>query len=192
MKEKSLVNGSRSALVFYILLTVVFLVFAAGIYLLDSYFPLEYEETVMKCSEEYGVDPALICGVIATESRFDADAQSEKGAIGLMQIMPETGKWIAGKLGIKEFSEEMLTEPAVNIEMGIWYLNYLEKRFDGEADTVIAAYNAGHGNVEKWLKDAQYSSDGRTLSEIPFEETRNYVKRVNRAYEIYSKIRKVH
>ncbi len=192
MKEKSLVNGSRSALVFYILLTVVFLVFAAGIYLLDSYFPLKYEETVMEFSEEYGVDPALICGVIATESRFDADAKSEKGAMGLMQIMPETGEWIAGKIGIKDFSEEMLTEPAVNIEMGTWYLTYLAKRFDGEADTVIAAYNAGHANAEKWLKDPQYSADGRTLSEIPFEETRNYVKKVNRAYEIYSKIRKVH
>ncbi|MBR4078875.1 MAG: lytic transglycosylase domain-containing protein [Christensenellaceae bacterium] len=192
MKEKPLVNGSRSALVFYILLTVVFLAFAAGIYLLDSYFPLEYEETVLKYSEEYGVDPALICGVIATESRFDADAKSEKGAMGLMQIMPETGEWIAGKIGIKDFSEEMLTEPAVNIEMGTWYLTYLADRFDREADTVIAAYNAGHGNVEKWLKDAQYSDDGRTLSEIPFDETRNYVKKVNRAYEIYRKIRKVH
>ena len=192
MKEKALVNGSRSALVFYILLTVVFLVFAAGIYILDSYFPLKYEETVLEYSEEYGVDPALICGVIATESRFDADAKSEKGAMGLMQVMPETGEWIAGKIGIKDFSVEMLNEPAVNIEMGTWYLTYLADRFDGEADTVIAAYNAGHGNVEKWLKDAQYSEDGRTLSEIPFEETRNYVKKVNRAYEIYSKIRKVH
>ena len=112
--------------------------------------------------------------------------------MGLMQIMPETGEWIAGKIGIEDFNAEMLEDPEVNIEMGVWYLDYLAERFDGETDTVIAAYNAGHGNVEKWLNDGQYSADGRTLAEIPFEETRNYVKKVNRAYEIYSKIRKVH
>ena len=191
MNEKSLANGNRSALVIYILLTVVFLAFAAGIFLLDTYYPLEYEEIILKNAAEYGVDPNLICGVIATESRFDADAKSEKGAMGLMQIMPETGEWIAGKIGIGDFSEEMLKDPGVNIEMGVWYLQYLAQKFDREPDTVIAAYNAGHGNVEKWLQDKQYSADGRTLSEIPFEETRNYVKKVNMAYEIYSKIRKV-
>jgi len=191
MNEKSLANGSRSALAVYIMLTTVFLVFAAGIFFLNSYYPLKYEETILKYAEEYDVEASLICGVIATESRFDADAESEKGAKGLMQIMPETGEWIAGKIGMEEFAEEMLDEPDVNIEMGTWYLNYLMGRFDGEADVAIAAYNAGHGNVEKWLSETQYSADGRTLAAIPFEETRNYVKKVNMAYEIYSKIRKV-
>ena len=102
----------------------------------------------------------------------------------LMQIMPDTGEWIAGKLRM-EFSEEDLKDPAVNIRMGTWYLNFLAERFQGEQDTIIAAYNAGHGNVEKWLEEPQYSPDGRTLSVIPFDETRNYVKKVNLAYEIY-------
>lgn len=184
-------NGSRAAMVFYVLLTVLFLTAALGIFLLESYYPVSYREEILQYAQEYDVDPALIMGVIATESGFDADATSEKGAMGLMQIMPETGEWIAKKLGIADFTEEMLSEPAVNIRMGTWYLHFLAERFGDDTQLIAAAYNAGHGKVEAWLSDENYSADGSTLSQIPFAETGNYVKKVDLAYEIYSKIRKI-
>ena len=184
MRENQAVPVRKAALVLYIFLTVILLIAGAAYYTITAYYPLEHEEIIVECAEEYGIDPNMICAVIATESRFSEEAESQKGAVGLMQIMPDTGEWIAGKLRM-EFSEEDLKDPAVNIRMGTWYLNFLAERFQGEQDTIIAAYNAGHGNVEKWLEEPQYSPDGRTLSVIPFDETRNYVKKVNLAYEIY-------
>ena len=190
MKEKQAVPVRKAALVFYVFLTVILLIAGAAYYAITTYYPLEYKETIAECGEQYGIDPNMICAVIATESRFSPEAESQKGAVGLMQIMPDTGEWIAGKLKM-EFSEEDLKNPEINIRLGVWYLDFLAERFDGEQNTIIAAYNAGHGNVEKWLTEAQYSADGRTLDVIPFEETRNYVKKVNLAYEIYKTFYKI-
>ena len=184
MKENQAVPVRKGALVFYVFLTVLLLIAGSAYYVINSYYPLEYEEIIVECGEKYGIDPNMICAVIATESRFSPEAESEKGAVGLMQVMPDTGEWIAGKLKM-EFSEEDLKDPEVNIRLGAWYLDFLAERFDGEQDTIIAAYNAGHGKVEEWLGEGQYSQDGRTLSVIPYEETRKYVKKVNLAYEIY-------
>ena len=146
-------------------------------------YPLKYKEYVEKYSEEYDLDKELVYAIIKTESSFKSEAVSGKGAIGLMQIMEPTAEWIVEHSHIEAESWEY-AEPDVNIHMGCWYLNYLINYF-GDEDLALAAYNAGMGNVENWLKDEQYSADGLTLAEIPFKETREYVKKVESAERIY-------
>ena len=148
-------------------------------------YPLKYEDLIDRYSQEYQLDPGLVCAVIYAESGFDPKAVSVDGARGVMQIMPDTGDWIAGKLDMDDYDADMLFEPEVNIRFGCWMLNYLYGRFSGDAKKALAAYNAGQGNVDKWMKDPSCSKDGLTLDHIPFRETRNYVKKVMAAHDIY-------
>lgn len=148
-------------------------------------YPLEYREVVDAYADEYQLDPALVCAVIYAESGFRPDAVSVDGARGMMQIMPETGEWIASKLGEDDFDVERLFEPELNVRYGCWFLNYLFNRFSGDARKALAAYNAGQGNVDSWLEQPEYSPDGETLEYIPVRETRNYVKKVQAAHDVY-------
>lgn len=145
--------------------------------------PVEYSEFIHKYSEEYDVDPMLVYSVIKVESNYKPDAQSHMNAHGLMQILPDTGNWIADRLDL-EYSDDMLKDPETSIRMGTYYLSYLVHHFK-DRDLALAAYNGGLGNVEKWLADENLSKDGENLDEIPFIETRNYVVRVNDNYRIY-------
>lgn len=145
---------------------------------------LLYSDIVTEMAAEYGVDPYLAAAVIHCESSNNKDAVSPVGAVGLMQIMPDTGAWIAEKLEMEDFTEERLFEPEVNVRMGCWYIDYLTDRFHGNMTLVLAAYNAGPGNVQKWLEDERISENG-TLTEIPFPETERYIEKVQRAYEKY-------
>lgn len=151
---------------------------------------MHYEESILKYAQEYNVDPYLIAAIMKNESRFNPKALSPKEAKGLMQIAPITGKWAAEKLPIENYAEEMLYDPDLNIKIACWYLNILHKEFDGDIELVIPAYNAGNGNVKKWLQNNELSSDGKTLDKIPFEETRFYLQRVLKDYKIYQKLYK--
>ena len=146
------------------------------------FYPNDYKLTVEKCAQSYGISEELIYAVIRAESKFDENAVSDKGALGLMQIMEPTGDWAAEKLNI-EVSD--LCQPQVNIEIGSYYLSYLLDLYENDLDCALAAYNAGKTNVDKWLRDKKYSKDGKTLDEIPFDETREYVKKVKRNMKIY-------
>ena len=148
-------------------------------------YPLKYEELIKQYSDEYGLDPYFVSAVIYTESRFNEEAVSSAGASGLMQIIDETAEWISGKLCLDSYD---IFDPATNIEFGCWYLGYLNGRFDGNKDLVLAAYNAGPNRVEDWLSSEEYSSDGENLHSIPYEETDSYVTKVNEAYEKYKKL----
>ena len=148
-------------------------------------YPLAYEEMIASSAREFGLDPARVAAVIYCESSFRVSAVSSAGAVGLMQIMPSTRAWIAEKLNIENYSEESLYDPATNIRLGCWYLNYLNDRFGGDLTKVTAAYHAGGGKVDEWLKDERYSSDGETLAELPDNATGAYVQAVARAYDIY-------
>lgn len=145
-------------------------------------YPLKYQDEIARYSKEYAIDEYFVCAVICTESHFKEDAQSGKGAMGLMQIMPDTGEWAAQKIGIEGFTTDMLSNPNVNIRIGCWYLHYLTSVFDGDAQKVLAAYNAGPSRVKDWVDE-----DGE-LREIPFKETEEYLKKVQRYYEIYKGI----
>lgn len=148
--------------------------------------PIEYWEIIREFSEKYELDPYIVLAVIDTESSWQEEAVSARGALGLMQLMPATGEWIAGKLK-EPYDEEALTLPQKNIEYGCWYLNFLQERFD-VPQTAVAAYNAGHNAVAKWLKDSRYSPNGSELTYIPYEETRNYVEKVFRSYQKYQRL----
>jgi len=142
----------------------------------DRFVPISYKEEVLKYSELYGVDPVIVFSVIRCESAFKADAESNRGAKGLMQIIPSTFNWLASLLN-ENPNEELIFDPETNIKYGTYYLKYLFNRF-GNWDHVFAAYNAGENRVALWLKDERYSENG-ILTYIPFKETREYVKKVN-------------
>jgi len=150
-------------------------------------YPLDYKSDILEYSEDYGVDQYLMFALIRTESAFDSSAVSSAGAIGLAQIMPETGQWLADKMQLETYSVEMLYIPEINIKLSCYYINLLIARF-GSTGTALAAYNAGMGTVSSWLEDSRYSDDGITLTYIPYEETRNYVERVNSAMESYTRL----
>ena len=147
-------------------------------------FPRKHQQVIEQCAKTYQLPPSLVYGVIFIESRFQKDAVSIKDAKGLMQIGEMTGNWAGETLGILNYSQEMLFIPEVNIEIGCWYLQRLHKQFEN-TQTALAAYTAGSGNVSKWLCDSRYSDDGKTLKEIPFGETKRYVKKVTIVQKIY-------
>ncbi|RXI49132.1 lytic transglycosylase domain-containing protein [Clostridium tetani] len=147
-------------------------------------YPLNYSENIFYYSNKNNLDPYLVAAIIKAESNYNKNAVSCKNASGLMQITPETGKWIAEQMKVEDFDIKRLHEPELNISMGCWYLNNLRSEFK-DMDLVIAAYNAGRGNVQKWLNNAEHSKDGQNLHNIPFKETDKYVKKVRVNYKIY-------
>jgi len=173
-----------------LLCVLAMLVFAyAALYPRQASFsahPVRYEQLVQAAAKENGLDQAHVYAVILCESSFRPEVVSSAGAMGLMQIMPDTGRWIAGKFGEEDaFSQEMLFSPETNIKYGCWFLGWLYDRYDGDIDTVSAAYHAGAGNVKKWLADPAYSADGKTIDTTPYPATNSYMKKVRSAYEVY-------
>lgn len=140
-------------------------------------YPMKYQEIVNEMAEEYQLEPSLVFAVIHTESKFDPNALSAAQAKGLMQITDDTFRWAQRRAGEKGLVPEDLYTPETNIRYGCYILVLLSEQFD-DIETVLAAYNAGQGRVQKWLKDPAYSTDGKTLHTIPYEETEDYVRRV--------------
>lgn len=154
-------------------------------------YPPSYSDEVIKAANEYDLDPNLIYAVIRTESNFNPDAESGAGARGLMQLMPETFLWLVDYRGSEiEYTAEDLFTPSVCIDYGCYYLRYLLDAFDEDEVCAVAAYNGGMDNVSDWLSNDSISSDGKTLivDNIPFEETREYVKRVEEAKKMYGEL----
>ena len=133
---------------------------------------------ILYASSLYGVDPYLITAVMQTESHFYLNAMSPVGAIGLMQLMPDTAEWIAGQLEDPAYSVEAIHEPERNIRYGIWYLSSLQREFGGNDVLALAAYNAGRGNVQEWIRDNGWPADFHDIDAIPYQETREYVRKV--------------
>lgn len=152
---------------------------------MNSIYPLSYEKHIQAASEATDITPSLIAAVICTESHFQPQVTSKAGAMGLMQLTPETFLWAQKRAGVKQpLDEDALFDPATNIYYGAYTLKLLFEQFKDE-HTVLAAYNAGQGTVRKWIKDPKYSKDGVSLDEIPYAETAEYVKRVKTAQTIY-------
>ena len=150
-------------------------------------YPQGYESYVTVYAETYGVPENLVYSVIRTESDFESGAVSRVGAIGLMQMMPDTFKWLTDDILFEHMEVGMLYDPETNIRYGTYYLSYLYDRY-ADWDLVIAAYNGGPGNVDKWLEDDSYSDGEGGLKKIPFKETRQFARRVNRAWDKYEKL----
>ena len=140
-------------------------------------YPLEYEQIVRGHARNYQLDPALLAAVIYQESKFRADAKSDAGAIGLMQLQPETAKGIAIRTGGSRFQTSDLYNPEINVRYGSWYLRHLLNKY-GDEKTALAAYNAGQSNVDEW----RAAGKG-----IQFSETRAYVDRVEHLKRVYAR-----
>ncbi|MBE6605597.1 MAG: lytic transglycosylase domain-containing protein [Ruminococcaceae bacterium] len=177
----------------FIVTLILFIIISAAIYFIAGelierqsklMYPKKYEQYVEMYSEKYGIDCNIIYSVIHTESGFDPQARSSAGAIGLMQITPDTYDWLLYLRGEEKTRE--LDDIRTNIDFGTYFLSYLYKKF-GNWDTVFAAYNAGMNRVSGWLEDPAYS-DGITLTYIPFSETRNYVDKVGNTIIKYKQI----
>lgn len=155
----------------------------------DTVYPRKYSDLVEDAAKTYDLDDNLIYAVIKTESGFDPEAVSVNEARGLMQVTEDTFDWISGKLGYEDqYVHEDLSDPALGIEYGCYLLHYLMELFDGETETVLAAYHAGMTITQTWLEDPAYSSDGRTLDTIPYADTAHYVSKVLDNYAHYREI----
>ena len=139
-------------------------------------YPLRYQQYVRAHARNYGIDPALLAAVIYQESKFDAHARSDSGAIGLMQLRPATAHGIALRTGGAAFRTSDLENPEINIRYGSWYIDHLRAHYDGDMRLALAAYHAGQGNVDRWRARGE---------EIQFAETRAYVDRVEDLKRIY-------
>lgn len=145
--------------------------------------PVEHTKIINKYSKEYNIDPLLVLSVIKVESAFDNNAHSHMNAVGLMQVIPETAEWVAEKTK-KEYNEEDLFDPETNIQIGTFYLAYLIDHFQDE-NLAIVAYNGGMGNVQSWIDKKIVGKNGMGLENVPIEEARNYVVKVNKHYDVY-------
>ncbi len=154
-------------------------------------YPQKYAELVSTYASEYNVPEDVIYATIKVESSFAPEAISRAGARGLMQMLPSTFEWLTGDEHLGEhLTANLLTVPEVNIRYGVYYLKYLYSKFDHNWDVACAAYNGGEGNVAEWLADDRYSDGEGNLTDYPkeFKETKDYVRKINQAREMYRKL----
>ena len=169
-----------------LLLGVTSFVYSFGPSLLfKPMYPLEHESEITASASAHGVDPYLVAAIIRSESSWDERASSHRGAIGLMQLMPETASDMVekGLVDPNRFSVDRLTDPATNIEFGCAYLSYLMMYFNGATDKAVAAYNAGMGNVDIWIQGGDILHNA-----ITFPETQAYLVRVTMAQTRYREL----
>ena len=191
-------HARRKKLRRYLLLcTLTPILILIGVYYLSEYreqmeysqYPLRHRELIVSTAEEFGLEPWHVAAVVRCESGFWEGAVSSVGARGLMQIMPETGEWLAGKFGEEHsYDDDDLFDPATNLKYGCWYLSWLMDRFGGDRTVVTAAFHAGQGQVDSWLQKPEFSPDGATLAVIPFASTEKYVRDVLKACEKYQRL----
>ncbi|UQZ37630.1 lytic transglycosylase [Paenibacillus sp. PK3_47] len=178
-------------------LLLLFIGFTAVLFLgtnwMSWFYPIHFKEEIREHSTTYETDPFLVAAIIRVETNFKTGQESKKGALGLMQLMPDTAKWALEQAKLPDVSlDELKAEPSANIELGTWYLSWLDRQFAGNRTAVIAAYNAGPGKVTSWIKDGDWDGTESAVKDIPFGETRHYVQRViyyyNQYRELYNEI----
>lgn len=189
-RKRAAVSRRLRGMIWTRLVPVILLVIAALVirHQLPYYlYPNEYSAEIEAEAAVAGIDPYLVCAVIKAESNFDADAVSPVGAVGLMQIMPETGEWLAA-LGGLDFAADKLYQPRYNIRLGCCYLRFLLDYWQWDVCKAVASYNAGQRNVAGWLENGIWDGTSENLQDIPFEETQKYVERVFHIYQQYSSL----
>lgn len=147
--------------------------------------PLRHEDIIKQQAREKGLDPSLVAGVIYAESRFRDNQESSAGALGLMQVTPDTARDIARESGANTFAIGDLHTADVNIRYGTWRLRDMLRRFDGDRVLAVAGYNAGPGNAKRWQDEAAAAGVPMTIGRIGFPETRHYVEKVLDAQRDY-------
>ena len=168
-----------------VILFILLNIFKVQNIFLKMIYKQDYAEYVYKYSEENQIDPFLTFSIIKSESNFKRNIISSSGAIGLMQLMENTATEQAYKIGETVVTKEELYNAEKNIALGTSYFSSLMKKYDNNYLLALAAYNAGIGNVDKWIKDGIIKEDGSDIENIPYKETNNYVRKIVRDYKIY-------
>jgi len=168
-----------------IIIVLVLLLFRTQI--LQKIYPQKYSGYVEKYAAENDLDPLLIYSIIKAESNFKEEAKSKSNAIGLMQIMVSTAEETGKELEVEKVSEEELYNPELNIKIGTRYFKILLEKYKNY-NLAIIAYNAGMGNLDKWIEQGIIDKQGENIENIPFPETKNYVKKILQNYKIYQEI----
>jgi soluble lytic murein transglycosylase len=185
-------NGEKMKLTVkqWVLVVCLFLLF----FLLNSQqfwklmYPIQYVDEVSEAVERFQVDPFLVLAVVQIESNFKHERFSNKGATGLMQLMPDTAHWANKESGLNKDPQSYIHDPKANILLGSWYLSYLIHKYEGNYTKAVVAYNAGQGNVDRWLQEGVWDGTEASINQIPFGETRHYVARVMYFYHRYHSI----
>jgi soluble lytic murein transglycosylase len=151
----------------------------------QALFPFPFEETILKWSQQRELNPLLVTALIRQESRFETEISSVAGAVGLMQVMPGTGQWVAEQIQLPQYS---LRDPEDNINLGTYYLDYTHRQYNNNSLLAVASYNAGPGNVAKWVARYGFDDPDIFVEKIPFPETKGYVETVFENYWNYLRI----
>lgn len=141
----------------------------------QALFPFPYQDVILQGSKQRQLNPLLVTSLIRQESRFEKEIVSSAGAVGLMQVLPSTGEWAAEKINLEDYS---LTDPNDNVTLGTWFFNYTHQEYENNSLLAIASYNAGPGNVSKWVKEYGWEDPDVFIENIPFPETKGYVESV--------------
>lgn len=175
-------------LILLIIGTILGKVFNIPERILKRIYKTDYSEYVYKYAQEYEVDPIMVFSIIKAESNFNPNVVSSSNAIGLMQLMDTTAEEIAKKLEINFEKGMSLYNPELNIMLGTKYFSNLMKEYNNNYLLALTAYNAGIGNVKKWIEQGIIKEDGSDIENIPFKETNNYVRKIVRDYKIYNEL----
>ena len=173
----------RTKNIIFLLISVIFGFFCLLAFFVMQAYPKKFEKEVFKYSKEFSLPSSLIFAIIKVESNFNPNAKSKVGALGLMQIMPQTAFWLTEK-------EENLFDPNTNIKLGCMYLKYLKTMFFSTS-SLLCAYNAGPNKAKIWLEDEKYSQDGITILRTPYRETTTYINKVKHAQKVFKKLYKL-
>lgn len=198
-KRKSSRNKGKSKVrkYFHVLIYFLLLVFGYGGWRLWNSDAVQmrfvymwpYQQDILEYSHRNNIDPFLIAAIIKNESGFDPKAVSAVGAVGLMQIMPETGRWIAEQMGLENYQDNDLYQTKKNIRMGCWYVGELEHEFQRNLALIMIAYNAGRGQTKAWMEENGWDYNFNDLDAIPYPDTKEYVIKVlhdrDRYYLLY-------
>ena len=184
---KRLIKFLTIMIIFLLLYFILFKIIELDKIVMKKIYPLKYSEYVEKYAKEYNIDKYLVYAIIKAESNFEEEAKSASNAIGLMQIMEATAMETANKIDL-DVSENDLFNPELNIKIGLKYFTNLLEKYNNNYNLAIIAYNAGIGNVDKWIQDGIIKADGTDIENVPFKETNNYVRKILRDYEIYIKL----
>lgn len=173
-------------IVIIIVIFAIFAIIAIREQMMKILYKKDYSEYVSKYSEEYEVEDNLIYAIIKAESNFNPNAVSNQNAKGLMQLMYATAEEVASKNGI-ELTDENIFDPETNINIGTKYISTLLNKYEC-VEVALAAYNAGSGNVDKWIANGTIKADGSDIENIPYKETNTYVRKIIRDYKIYEQL----
>jgi len=176
-------------------LLLLFISFVALLYLSSNWmtllYPIYYKDEIRKHAAHYKVDPFLVASIIRVETNFKPGKESKKGALGIMQLMPDTANWAMDMAKLPSVNlMNVKNEVDANIQLGTWYIQSLHKEMDGNPIAAIAAYNAGPGNVKNWINKGMWDGTYENVKSIPVGETRHYVQRVIYYYNQYTDVYK--